>query len=87
MSNQQPLCFHFPGFRTPLLHSGDKKIPVTGDFGSQSHKRPFPSTPQDFGMSTSSKFPHFQNLERSRSPPIQYDEDFLQNPVSDIVER
>ncbi|KNA09027.1 hypothetical protein SOVF_157390 [Spinacia oleracea] len=73
--------------RTPLLHSGDKKIPVTGDFGSQSHKRPFPSTPQDFGMSTSSKFPHFQNLERSRSPPIQYDEDFLQNPVSDIVER
>lgn len=73
--------------RAPLLHRSDKKSPVTGDFNSQSHKRPFPSTPQDRGTSMSFKLPHVQNLERSRSPPIKYDEDFLQYPGSDIMER
>ncbi|XP_021768761.1 SAC3 family protein B-like isoform X1 [Chenopodium quinoa] len=73
--------------RAPLLHRGDKQIPLAGDFGNQSNKRPFPSTPQDLGTTTSSKFPHFQNPERSRTPPIRYDDDFLQDPASNIMER
>ncbi|XP_010679374.2 SAC3 family protein B isoform X2 [Beta vulgaris subsp. vulgaris] len=66
---------------------GDVQNPVTEDFGSQSQKRPFPSASQDFGSSIPSKIPHFQNSGRSRSSPIQYNEEFLQNPGGAIMER
>lgn len=73
--------------RTPCLHRGDVQNPVTEDFGSQSQKRPFPSASQDFGSSIPSKIPHFQNSGRSRSSPIQYNEEFLQDPGGAIMER
>lgn len=70
-----------------LLQRGDKQNPVNGDIGSQSQKRPFTSASQGLGASMSSKIQHFQNPERSRSPPIQYNEDFLQDRGGAIMER
>uniref|UniRef100_A0A7C8Z039 Uncharacterized protein n=1 Tax=Opuntia streptacantha TaxID=393608 RepID=A0A7C8Z039_OPUST len=63
--------------RAPPLQWGDKQSSVTGDVGGLIPKRSPPSAPRDYGTSISSNVRGFQDLERTRSPPVQYTEDFL----------
>lgn len=72
--------------RAAPLQWGDRQSSCTGDVGALIPERSPPSGPHDHGTSISSKVRGFQDPERTRSPPVQYTEDFV-SPDNDSKEQ
>ena len=73
-------------FRAAPLQWVERQSSRTGDVGALIPERSPPSGPHDHGTSISSEVRSFQDLERTRSPPVQYTEGFV-NPDNDSKEQ
>ncbi|KAK9684999.1 hypothetical protein RND81_10G248500 [Saponaria officinalis] len=68
--------------RVSSFQWGDGQSSITGGFGDLSQRRPFPN---HLGTSISPKLSPHQDLESSRRP-VQYSDDFLNEPTNDAPE-
>ncbi|XP_074316030.1 SAC3 family protein B isoform X2 [Silene latifolia] len=69
--------------RNSSVQWGDRQQSISGGFGDHNRERSFPN---HLSPNTSSKVSPSQVLESSRRPPIQYNDDFLNEPINDSME-